>query len=410
MEPEAIVHKAKCKFAPMKKNLTYLFLLFIASLSVNAQTTILNTGGTKSSGYHIILSCEYKNLPIVEVKIGKKNYRFLFDTGAITSIGEKLINELKAEPVDRINVSDAEGRSDSLYVYSLPEIFLGEVAFNDIPTLQMKQGELNRCLNYDGVIGSNLLRNSVVRFSYVGNTIEIADDPKSFNLKQKYAQKMIVSSFQSSPFFKTVLKDRRTANVDLLFDSGMSGLYDLSLRHFHLFRDSKVFSDIIQEGRGRQTYTFSGIAPDTVLYRLRIPRLEIGKTKYENVQINTTIHDNSRIGIEWLKYGVATLDYKNQKFYFEPYPEAITNLFRKKFPISPIPQGNKLIVGALWNESLNDKINLGDQVLSIDGINFENMDECELFVSDFNFDKKDSCVFKIRDKQGNVKEILIDKE
>lgn len=394
----------------MKKQLMYFFLLFTAFLSVNAQTITLNTGGTKSSGYHIILPCEYKNLPVVDVKIAGKNYRFLFDTGAITSIGEKIINEIKLEPVDRMEVFDAEGRPDSLYVYSLPEIFLGEVSFNDIPTLQMKEGVLNRCLAYDGVIGSNLLRNSVVRFSYSDKTIEIADNPKSFDLNQKYAQKMIVSSFQSSPYIKTILRDRRKANVELLFDTGMSGLYDLSLRHFHLFCDNKVFSDIIQEGKGRLGYTFYGVAPDTVLYRLRIPRLEIGKLKYENVQINTTVHDNSRIGIEWLKYGVATLDYKNKKFYFEPYAGAITNLFRKKFPVSPIPHGNKLIVGAVWNESLKDKISVGDQVLSIDDINYENMDECELFVSEFNFDEKDSCLFKIRDKQGNIKEIQINKE
>lgn len=388
----------------------YLFLLFIASSSVNAQTATLNTGGTKSSGYHIILPCEYKNLPVVEVKIAGRNYRFLFDTGAITSIGEKIANELKLEPVGRMNIFDAEGKPDSLYVYSLPEIFLGQVAFNDIPTLQMKEGILNQCLAYDGIIGSNLLRNSVVRFSYADGTIEITDNPKSLNLNKRYAQKMMVHPTQSSPFIKTVFKDRRKANVDLLFDSGMSGLYDLSLRHFHLLCDNKVFSDSIQEGRGRQTYTVYGMAPDTVLYRLRIPQLEIGKSKYENVQINTTVHDNSRIGIEWLKYGVATLDYKNNKFYFEPYVESTTNLFRKKFPISPIPQGNKLIVGAIWNESLIDKISVGDQVLSIDDTNFENMDECELFVSEFNFDEKDSCLFKIRDKQGNVREIQIDKE
>lgn len=394
----------------MKKHLMYLFLLFIASLFVNAQTTILNTGGTKSSGYHVILPCEYKNLPVVHVKIAGKNYRFLFDTGAITSIGEKIINELKLEPMDKINITDAEARSDSLYVYSLPEIFLSEVAFNDIPTLQMKEGELNRCLQYDGVIGSNLLRNSIVRFSYRDKTIEVADNPKSFNLNQKYAQKMIVHPFQSSPFLKTKLRDRRMANVDILFDSGMSGLYDLSLRHFYLFRGNNVFSDIVKESRGSQTYTFYGMAPDTVLYRLRIPQLEIGKSIYKNVQINTTTHDDSRIGIEWLKYGVVTLDYKNQKFYFEPYPKAKTDLFRKEFPISPIPQGNQLIVGAVWNESLNDIISVGDQVLSIDGVSFENMDECELFVNDFNFDKKDSCLLKIRDKQGNVKEIQIDKE
>ena len=162
----------------------YLFLLFIAFLSVKAQTTTLNTGGTKSFNYHIILPCEYKNLPVVDVKIGGENYRFLFDTGAITCIGEKIINELKLQPVDKISVFDAEARPDSLYVYSLAEIFLGEIVFNDIPALQMKEGVLNRCLVYDGVIGSNLLRNSVVRFSYPDKTIEIADNPKLFNLKQ----------------------------------------------------------------------------------------------------------------------------------------------------------------------------------------------------------------------------------
>lgn len=369
----------------------------------------LNLGGTKASGYEIVLPCEFGSIPIVTVSINGKEYRFLFDTGALTGISQKIVNEIKPSILTKTELNDSDGRRDSLPVYSLPEVTLGGVAFNDIPAFLFNESEIKECLNLDGIIGSNLLHNSVVRFSLAEKTISITDNPENFQLKKENATEMIVTPDQGSPVLKTALIDRGTANVDLLFDSGFTGLYALAIRHLYLFKEHNVFSHI-EKGWGASSFSFFGKSDDALQYRLRVPELKVGNLELKNTMIESTTSENSRVGAALFQFGDITLDYRNKFFYFEPYLGKETNLYKKGLPVTVTPFDHKFIIGIIWNDSLKDKISVGDQVLSIENVNLEGFDKCKAFLAGLDFSAKDSFLFKIKDKDGNIKEVRIDKE
>lgn len=369
----------------------------------------MNLGGAKASGYEIVLPCEFENVPIVTVSINGKDYHFLFDTGAITSISQKIVDEIKPCILDKKKLTDSDGRHDSLPVYSLPEIKLDGVAFNDIPVVLFNDSEIRECLNLDGVIGSNLLHNSVVRFSSSEKTISITDNAVNFNLKKEDAMEMIVTPEQGSPIIKTALIDRGTASVDLLFDSGMSGIYALAVRHLYLFNDHNIFSHI-EKGWGANTFSFFGRSDERLQYRLRIPELKVGNLELKNTMIESTSNENSRVGAALFQFGDITLDYRNKFFYFEPYSGKETNLYKKELPVDITSSDGKFIIGILWNDKLKDKISVGDEILSVENVNLEGFDKCKAFLAGLDFSAKESFLFEIKDKDGNIKEVRIDKE
>ncbi|MFV0419866.1 MAG: retropepsin-like aspartic protease [Dysgonomonas sp.] len=368
-----------------------------------------NLGGSKASDYEIVLPCEFGGLPIVTVSINGKEYSFLFDTGAITGISQKIVDEIQPRALTKIELNDSENRRDSLPVYSLPEVTLGGVAFNDIPAFLFKESEIKECLNLDGIIGSNLLHNSVVRFSSEKKTISITNNPENFQLKKENATEMIVTPDQGSPILKTTLIDRGTANVELLFDSGFTGVYALAIRHLYLFKEHDIFS-LIEKGWGASSYTFFGRADETLQYRLRVPELKIGNLQLKNTLIESTMDDNSRVGAALFQFGDITLDFRNRLFYFEQYSGKDTNLYKKCLPVTVSPSDGKFIIGILWNDKLKDKISVGDEVLSIEKVNLEGLDKCKAFLAGLDFSAKDSFLFTIKDKDGNIKEVRIDKE
>lgn len=405
----------------MKQNLVLLLLLCLFA-PMQAQTeeapqvnSLMNVGGTSQKDYYTVIPYEpVVGLPVVMIEMKGKQYRFLFDTGAATSIRNDLAEELGLDVVSKIPVKDAEGRADSLFVYTMPDILLGEVVFNGIPAYAVnKDVEFVKCLGLDGIIGSNLLRESIVKFSSKDSTITITDMYQRFDLQSKaqYASELFLDPFQSCPHIWTVIDDNDTAGTQVLFDTGMSGVFDIAIRHLQLFNEHKIFSDSIHVAEGSQSHSFHGKTQDTVQCRVRVPKFWVNKALFKNVALNSTVNDNSRIGVRFLKYGDVTIDYKNKAFFYEPFSEEAVDLDEKRMPISLTIANGKFVIGIIWDKSLQDKISVGDQVMAINGVDFDSMGGCELFTYDgMEALRKASNIFKIRDKDGNIKEVLIEQE
>lgn len=392
----------------------FVILLLLSFFTVNSYTqslASLNSGGTDESGYSIVLPCDPNvKIPVVNVEIAGKQYRFLFDTGAGTSISRKLLDEIKPKLMGRVKMGDSEAKSDSMGVYSMPEITLDGVTFKDIPSVFLPDSEIFVNLGLDGVIGSNLIRNSVVRFSSPDKTIMITDDPAKFELDKLKSTTVNLTPEQSLPIIKTFLVDKGYGDVELLFDSGSSDLYNIAQRHLLFFRERGMFNEgTISEGIGSGNYTFFGPAPDVVKYRLRLPELKVANSTLKNVMIVATTNENSRMGAALLNYGNVTIDFINKRFYFEPFLKE-NDLYSREMPVDIVPRGNKFVIGVIWNKALMEKISLGDHVLSINGVNLEGFDERHVFLAHLDFSTKDSFLFRLRDKDGNEKEVQIDKE
>ncbi len=386
---------------------TILTFLFITKVCCGQTGFTFNNGGTDQIHYYS--SLQYENINdkiIIKIKIKDKIYRFILDTGAPTTITTKLFDELKNNVITKISVSDANATKDSVIVVSLNEVLIGDIAFKNIPTLVAKPNIVFECFEVDGIIGSNLLRNSILQIDGSNNQVIITDDVKKLNLNPKQSSKLFLDN-QSSPVIWVKLKNKKQAKEQLLFDSGMQGLYDLSLRHLEIFKKYSIFEEL-GKGTGINSLSLFGMAKDTTIHRLRLPIMEINGNKLLNITTETTLDNNSRIGSSLLHYGIVTVDYKNKKFYFNPYTTTDIDASEKQFPVNFIPQNNKLYIGTVWDNDLKIKISPGDQVLTIDGINYENINICDFLLKSI-LKGKDKILITTRDSSGKKIETIIER-
>jgi hypothetical protein len=137
--------------------------------------------------------------------------------------------------------------------------------------------------------------------------------------------------------------------------------------------------------------------------------MELNGVVFQNITTETSTDDNSKIGHDILKYGNATVDYKNKKFYLESFKNNI-NLMEKHFPITPRVDENKIFVGIIWDNALKDRVEIGDQIIAIDALNCEHIDVCDVLKPNFFFSDKDKITLTIRSKTGKIKDIKMEKK
>lgn len=386
----------------------FTLLWLLPGLCSRAQSFTLNVGGTNEKGYFTVIPYEnIKGKIIIPVSIQGKTYRFILDTGAPNSISSALAEVLKPTLLNKIPVTDQSGKTDSMEVVALSAVMLGDVAFTNIPSL-VSESPIFSCTGYDGLIGSNLLRNSIVRFSSRDKTITITDDRSRLDLKKKHASALKLTASQSNPYFKVVLTGKKKVSEYLLFDSGADNIYDLCMEHYKVFKPFGVLTDII-ETQGASTMGFHGIADNAPVCRVKIPAMDINGAILNNISAETTNDDNSRIGARLLEYGIVTVDYLHRKFYFEPFQPS-SDLHEKQAGFSTSFSNGKYIIGVIWDEQLKPHMHTGDQIISVDGIDHEHITLCDLLNKESVLKTKDKATIVLKDKNSALHTLQVEKK
>jgi hypothetical protein len=133
--------------------------------------------------------------------------------------------------------------------------------------------------------------------------------------------------------------------------------------------------------------------------------MKIANSAFLNISTTTTNDNNSRIGIGLFESGIGTIDFINKKFYFEQY-EHNKDLIEKYLPFSRTIINNKLSIGIVWDEKLKAKINYGDEIIEINGKNYENYKLCD-FINKSIFENITVSEIKIRNKKGEINIITL---
>ncbi len=388
------------------KKMKFIYILIFCFFSLTpcvAQTSInLNQGEIEQKKYSEIIKYEkIKGKLLVDVVINNKKHKFLFDTGAPFAISQKLFRELELAETGSVLVEDNSGMAKQLSLFSISKLQLGSLIFLNTPgiVLQESTSTMLDCFGIEGIIGSNMLRNSAIQFNDTSNEIIITNNVKNLNLRKIAYQKLELSEIQSSPYFKIeILKADKKIFEKILFDSGDDGFYEMSTKSLDFLNAESNIINILAESKGSLVWGIHGFNKNETQFVVSLPQIEIGGYSFENV-IATTNSNESKIGSEILTLGKVTLDYNKKRFYFEPYPDIdIGFLSIHPWEISPIIENGKLIVGIIWNKSLENQINVGDEIVKFNEINYENMTFCDLVKSKGNLTSK-KAILIIRDIQ-----------
>lgn len=393
------------------KCLLQIAFLFLSGFSFAQNGFTLSQGKTTEKGYLTTIPYqEIKEKIIIDGVINGKTYKFMLDTGAPMVIFKKLSEDLDLLKVNNMVIEDQSNKKDTMNVAILPKIKIGEVTFNNIPTL-ISDSPLIECFGIDGIIGSNALRNSAVQFSSKNKTIIITDSPKRLKLKSK-PSKLFLNP-QSNPYIWIEHKNGEISGREqLLFDTGMDGFYDISMPIYTEHSEKFTHLNIIAKSSGTYSMGIHGNADVTENYKFLLPEMTINNVDFKNIITETTYDKNSRIGAKLLKYGIVTVDYKNKKFYFEPFEEKKSfDLSMKEWPFNATMIDGKLAIGILWDSSLEKDIKLGDLIVQIDDINYEKMTVCDLIKTGISDMNKEKAMITLKDVEtGEIKKLEIEKK
>ncbi|HKR25259.1 MAG TPA: retropepsin-like aspartic protease, partial [Allosphingosinicella sp.] len=117
-------------------------------------------------------------VPIVEVRIGERPYRFLIDTGAQGHgrIKRALAEQLGLAVVGQARTPAPGGTVEERPVYALPALALGGIAFQDLE-LTAAPVIPGRELPFDGILGLDAFRNFTLTLDYGNRRLHVSDRP-----------------------------------------------------------------------------------------------------------------------------------------------------------------------------------------------------------------------------------------
>lgn len=392
------------------KAINFLLVLFAIQFSFG-QNINFSKGKTTKQQYYSEISFEsIKGKIIIPVIIEGETYRFLLDTGAPNLITSNLKNIIVHKEGNSLNVKDANSNRNSMEVVNIPSLTLGNIKFNNQTALVFPSDKnlIFDCFQVDGFIGSNLLRNSVIKFQLKEKKVIITNDIKKINPNKQYKSELKITGAQSSPYIDIKIKGNKNATENLLFDTGMDGFYDLSINHYKFFEEQNALTSH-SKGSGSIGMSLFGNAKANEQYRLKIPEIHFKNTVFKNVVTETSDDNNSKIGIKLLEHGNVTIDFKHKDFYFEPFENEI-DLDEKLLGFSPTIIDNKVVVGMVWDETLEDKLQFGDEILSVNDIDLSQMEICDLLTNKSPFEDIDSFEVKIKNSEGEIKTLNINKQ
>lgn len=388
------------------QHLKYLIVFLLVTGNLFSQKPSLHKGKISQKNYYEEIDFLLENDKIVlPVTINGKTYRFLLDTGAPNLISKRVLNELNIPITNSMQAHDSNNQSSPIETAVIPSMQMGALTFGDnlVLVTDLDNHFILKCYKYDGFIGSNSFRNSILKISLKDHKITITDNIKKLQLQSKPTKLKLIGE-QQSPYIKINFSGKLTEEV--LVDTGMDGFYEISNRAYGIFSGENIFT-VLSKSNGSGSIGLFGTAPVKEQALLKFPALTVNDTRFENLITNTTDDNNSRLGLDLLKHGDLVIDFKNKKFYFEGNPKVV---FDKKPPIySSTLIDNKFSIGFVWDTHYRDRLNYGDEIVRIGPYRINEMDFCESIIELKKF-RKNNTSYEMEVKTKDSQTLLLNIE
>jgi len=347
-------------------------------------------------------------IPIIKATIKNKEYNFLFDTGMPTALSENIIKDFDLSSVRSTIGSDVNGNKQRENYVILDHINIGGIDFKNIETLtvDLNSGFEIGCLNLDGVIGNNLIKNAVWEIDYVRNVIRLTNDIDNFEIPndaKKIRFKYNSRRNQYTPKVDIEINNKKSKNV--FFDTGSNSGIKMPLKQYEKLLDPNQSVEYY----GNSSAALYGKGKYIKYIDSKIKNIEIDGLKLQN-EIVTFYDNSSLIGNKFLKNFRIILNYERSEIYMIRQKESIYT-FVKNFGFHPSVNNNKAIVQIIFKNSVAKKkgLQLGDELLSVNSMNIPKLlseDACS-FIFDNPYSELDSISLTFA-RDG--KEYLIDLE
>jgi predicted aspartyl protease len=394
------------------------FFFFIgACIAINLSAKSFNFCKTTLDKKNFIdtISFEFINNKIIlPVSIEGETYRFAFDTGASMFIPKTLVTKNNYRILKTDSVRDASGKREALDFAELREFQLGNLTFTNTPCIVRDLDEDLFCSAlFDGLIGSNILKNLIVKIDVENKWLIITDRKEVFKNETGFKKHFISSRKQNIPYIEANFLGKKNANI--LFDTGDNDFFTLSNQIFNqLYKQGRLKTAILDKTIGVESGGFAGYENESTKYLLKTDDFQLADFHFQNLYFTLTSSRSSRIGADLLNYGKVILDFKKHQFTFIPQESGATVTIpdTKRPSHSFIQKDGLVIVGLIWESSNAYKAGLrkGFILKQING--FPINERCDLLspLIKEELKKNDMRQLLVVDLEGIEREISFKKE
>lgn len=189
---------------------------------------ILVSADLNSSSFHTVVPFEYiSSLPVFEVSIEGRSYKFIFDTGGYTVFSDELTTVLKGvRKASYIDVKDGNSKVSRIDTYVLDELEIGGILFSEVgfATIGFTESEWFKCLGLDGTIGPNIMKEAFWQFDSKTQQIALTDNKNALEIASNGIKIPIYTDnvFKPSLVLQIGIYAKRVG-----FDTGFNGFLKL---------------------------------------------------------------------------------------------------------------------------------------------------------------------------------------
>lgn len=365
----------------------------------------------KGQDFSINIPYELKNgKMIIKAVVDDIEGKYIFDTGAPSMLAHPRFIQVPEKNIQTQEITDVNGQSSTLQEVKLNSVVLGEtqhLQITDSKALVLDKGHLIECFDVDGIIGSDLFTNLVVRIDSKQKTITVSNSIEPYSFTPHYQMKMTPNG-QNLPIINISLGDKGKSD-QVLFDTGAESFYSINAPVYESMKDCDCIKTLYT-GSSATSVGISGMEKASEKYRVNISLLKIGRGKFQNVTTETMTGPISIIGTKFLEYGIVTIDYRQKSFYFEPYDEkTVADLSKKRWNIDITMADKHLVIGGAWG-TMQGKVKSGEKVISINGKKINKIEPCELATNSVIKLEGEKIDIVIQDEHGKTKKITMFKE
>ncbi len=339
---------------------------------------------------------------LLPVKIGGKEYHFLFDTGATQGAiftGSRLpyIKE-----VGNVISFDINNRPDTVRVVQLPTFQLGGLTIDGYLATVIKSGLISR--SYDGIIGFDLINKGLACKIDVENKRMILTDRKKFfageeGYEVKYKLQSFVPYVWVSPFMR---------HMDCaLFDTGFRNLYTMNRESFqkHVYKSRQVAAQVEDRAIGQSTIGMHSVETADTVYFLALDRLKWDEFVFRNYH-TITQEGSSHIGAELLDYGSVIINPFKKRMVFQPYNKSgVVRVDNQQFQMYIVPINNRPTIGLIrqGSDAYKNGLRQGDTIIKVNGRDIPNI----VAFQQLSFVKGHTYTYTVRRTDGTVHQVQI---
>ncbi|MFB9053602.1 retroviral-like aspartic protease family protein [Formosa undariae] len=398
----------------MKK--TFLLILIISTLIISCSSLkrlkTVTQGEVEQENYIEEIPFRYvKKQIVLEITINKKKYDFIFDTGNdLTLIDNSIINDINYKSNNVVGeISDANGIISKSKYLSIDNLMIGKINFLNIGAYTSDLSHLYQVLGRDtyvGIIGSNLMRKAKWQIDYKNKVIRVSDNIDNFNISNNAH----LFKTKSGKYGDAEIKIELNGTEELYtFDTGFNGNISADLSLFNKINSNKNIPYITTTGIN--SIGANGITKSTKYSALLSVNL-LNNIRLSNQIVTFKENESNILGNQFLEKFTITLDWANEVFYLDQniqFKEDVLSEYQVFF--HPNYVENKIILYSYENNYLLDKpIELGTQIIAINGVNVSNFKTQELYDYWANKNLTKNIEIQIEEKGLKRKIILTEKQ